>query len=124
VELYIDTNVLKDRNACIFRAADHEDGGRMLLRNIYNYLRAHFSAKLNSSKQKAFIVRSLRFSSHLTNSVPPEPEISSPLSQQPASNPYPEPGESTSPPPPPTNLPKAHLRFRTHHRRKSDTTGL
>jgi hypothetical protein len=39
----------------------------------------------------------------------PEPEGSSPHSQQPAKDPYPEPGESTPPPPPPTNLPKVHF---------------
>jgi hypothetical protein len=31
----------------------------------------------------------------ITNSMAPEPEVSSPLSQQPANGPYPEPGEST-----------------------------
>jgi hypothetical protein len=36
---------------------------------------------------------------YLTNSVAPEPEGSSPLSQQPANDPYPEPGESTPHPP-------------------------
>jgi hypothetical protein len=36
----------------------------------------------------------------LTNSVAPEPEGSSPHSQQPASGPYPEPGESTPHTPP------------------------
>jgi hypothetical protein len=35
---------------------------------------------------------------HLTNSVAPEPEGSSPHSQQPANCPYPEPGESIPPP--------------------------
>jgi hypothetical protein len=35
----------------------------------------------------------------LTNSVAPEPEGSSPHSQEPANNPYPEPGESTPHPP-------------------------
>jgi hypothetical protein len=34
-----------------------------------------------------------------TNSVAPEPEGSSPHSQQPANGPYPEPGESTPHPP-------------------------
>jgi hypothetical protein len=44
-----------------------------------------------------------------TNSVAPEPEGSSPHSQQPASGPYPEPGESTPHPlPPAANLPKVH----------------
>jgi hypothetical protein len=43
----------------------------------------------------------------LTNSVAPEPEGSSPHTQQPANDPYPEPGEST--PHPPTNLPKVHF---------------
>jgi hypothetical protein len=33
--------------------------------------------------------------------VAPEPEGSSPRSQQPANDPYPEPGESTPQPPPP-----------------------
>jgi hypothetical protein len=41
------------------------------------------------------------------NSVAPEPEGSSPHSQQPANCPYPEPGEST--PHPPTNLRKVHF---------------
>jgi hypothetical protein len=36
----------------------------------------------------------------LTHSVGPTPEGSSPHSQQPANGPYPEPGESTPPPPP------------------------
>jgi hypothetical protein len=36
----------------------------------------------------------------LTNSVAPEPEGSSPCSQQPATGPYPEPGESAPPHPP------------------------
>jgi hypothetical protein len=40
--------------------------------------------------------------------VAPEPEGSSPHSQQPANGPYPEPAEST-PHPPPTNLPKVHF---------------
>jgi hypothetical protein len=44
----------------------------------------------------------------LTNSMAPEPEGSSPHSQQPASDPYPEPAESTPHPPPP-NLPKVHF---------------
>jgi hypothetical protein len=35
----------------------------------------------------------------LTNTVEPEPEGSSPHSQQPANGPYPEPGESTPHPP-------------------------
>jgi hypothetical protein len=39
--------------------------------------------------------------------VAPEPEGSSPQSQQPASDPYPEPGKST--PHPPTNLSKVHF---------------
>jgi hypothetical protein len=43
-----------------------------------------------------------------TNSVAPEPEGSSPHSQQPPSGPYPEPGESTPHSSPPTNLPKVH----------------
>jgi hypothetical protein len=43
----------------------------------------------------------------LTNFVAPEPEGSSPHSQQPANDPYPEPGEST--PQPPNNPPKAHF---------------
>jgi hypothetical protein len=34
-----------------------------------------------------------------TNSVAPEPEGSSPHSQEPANDPYPEPGESTPHPP-------------------------
>jgi hypothetical protein len=41
------------------------------------------------------------------NSVVPEPEGSSPHSQQPAIDPYPQQGEST--PHPPTNLPKIHF---------------
>jgi hypothetical protein len=45
---------------------------------------------------------------HITNSVAPEPEGSSPHSQQPATGPYPEPGESTSTPHPPI-LPKIHF---------------
>jgi hypothetical protein len=36
----------------------------------------------------------------------PEPEGSSPHSQQPASGPYPEPGESTPHPPPPARGPR------------------
>jgi hypothetical protein len=43
----------------------------------------------------------------MTNSVAPEPEGSSPHSQQPANGPYPEPAEST--PHPPTNLSKVHF---------------
>jgi hypothetical protein len=43
----------------------------------------------------------------LTNSVAPEPEVSSPHSQQPASDPYPEPVEST--PHTPTYLPKVNF---------------
>jgi hypothetical protein len=39
-------------------------------------------------------------STTLTNSVAPEPEGSSPHSQQPVNDPYPEPGESTPHPPP------------------------
>jgi hypothetical protein len=39
--------------------------------------------------------------------VAPEPEGSSPHSQQPANGPYPEPGQST--PPPPANLPRSIL---------------
>jgi hypothetical protein len=41
----------------------------------------------------------------LTNTVTPEPEGSSPHSQQPASDPHPEPGESTPPPPTPSQSP-------------------
>jgi hypothetical protein len=51
--------------------------------------------------------RSNRQSSHSTNSVAPQPEGSSPHSQQPATDPYPEPDEST--PHPPTSLPKVHF---------------
>jgi hypothetical protein len=40
--------------------------------------------------------------------VAPEPEGSSPHSQQPANGPYPEPGKST-PPPPPAIRPKVHF---------------
>jgi hypothetical protein len=43
----------------------------------------------------------------LTHSVEPEPDGSSPHSQQPATCPYPEPGGST--PHPPTSLPKVHF---------------
>jgi hypothetical protein len=43
----------------------------------------------------------------ITNSVAPEPEGSSPHSQQPANDTYLEPGESTQHPP--TNLPKVHF---------------
>jgi hypothetical protein len=43
----------------------------------------------------------------LTNSVAPEPEDSSPGSWQPATGPYPQPGEFTTPLPP-ANLPKVH----------------
>jgi hypothetical protein len=45
--------------------------------------------------------------SELTNSMAPEPEGSSPHSQQPPNGPYPEPGEST-PHRHPTNSPKVH----------------
>jgi hypothetical protein len=44
----------------------------------------------------------------LTNSVAPEPEGSSPHSQQPANGPYPEPGESTSHTLTPASLPKVY----------------
>jgi hypothetical protein len=44
----------------------------------------------------------------VTDSVAPEPEGSSPHSQQPASGPYPEPGESTAHPLP-ADLPKVHF---------------
>jgi hypothetical protein len=52
----------------------------------------------------------------LTNSVAPEPEGSSPHSQQPANGPYPEPGESTPHPPQPISLrsiviPSSNLRL-------------
>jgi hypothetical protein len=43
----------------------------------------------------------------LTNPVAPESEGSSPHSQQPANDPYPESAEST--PHPPNNLPKVHF---------------
>jgi hypothetical protein len=43
----------------------------------------------------------------MINSVAPEPEGSSPHSQQPAKGPYPEPGEPT--PTPPNNLPKIYF---------------
>jgi hypothetical protein len=56
----------------------------------------------------------LTVSNQITNSVTPEPESSPPRSQQPASGPYPEPGEST--PHPPTNLPKVHLIPSSHLR--------
>jgi hypothetical protein len=60
---------------------------------------------------------SLEASTELTNSVAPEPEGSSPHSQQPANGPYPEPGEST--PPSPSQqislrsilIPSSHLRL-------------
>jgi hypothetical protein len=57
---------------------------------------------------KITLIKSVHFLKHLTNSVMPEPEGSSPHSQQPTNDPYPEPGEST-PNPPPTNLPKVHF---------------
>jgi hypothetical protein len=41
----------------------------------------------------------------ITNSVAPEPEGSSPHSQQPANGPYPEPGEFTPHTPPPSQSP-------------------
>jgi hypothetical protein len=51
-----------------------------------------------------------------TNSVAPEPEVSSPHSQRPANAPYLEPGESTRRPPKPISLrsiliPSSHLRL-------------
>jgi hypothetical protein len=46
--------------------------------------------------------------SQLTNSVAPEPIGSSLHSPEPATGPYPEPGES-APPPPQACLPKIHL---------------
>jgi hypothetical protein len=48
------------------------------------------------------------------NSVAPQPEGSSPHTQQPATGCYPEPGEST--PHPTTNLPKVHLILSSHIR--------
>jgi hypothetical protein len=45
----------------------------------------------------------------LTNSMAPEPEGSSPHSQQPANGPYPEPGESTPHTHTHTSLPKVHF---------------
>jgi hypothetical protein len=60
-------------------------------------------------------MRDILTPSYLTNSAAPEPEGSSPCSQQPASDPYPEPGESTPPlPPQPISLrsiwiPSSHL---------------
>jgi hypothetical protein len=50
--------------------------------------------------------------SHTLIIVAPEPEGSSPYSQEPANGPYPEPGEST--PNPPTNLPKITLMIVLH----------
>jgi hypothetical protein len=51
----------------------------------------------------------------LYNSVAPKPEVSSPHSQQPASNPYPEPGEYTTHPQPISLrsilIPSSHLRL-------------
>jgi hypothetical protein len=41
----------------------------------------------------------------ITKYVAPEPEGSSPHSQNPANGPYPEPGESTPHPPPPSQSP-------------------
>jgi hypothetical protein len=57
-----------------------------------------------------------KFISTVTNSVAPEPKGSSPHSQQPANDPYLEPGESTPPPPQPISLtsifsPPSHLRL-------------
>jgi hypothetical protein len=49
----------------------------------------------------------LKRQSDLSISVAPEPEGSSPHSQDPANGPYPEPGEST--PRPPINLLKIHF---------------
>jgi hypothetical protein len=45
-----------------------------------------------------------------TNSVVPEPKGSSPCSQDPTTDPYAEPTEST--PHPPASLPKIHSNFR------------
>jgi hypothetical protein len=58
----------------------------------------------------------IRLYVELTNSVAPEPEGSSPHSQQPANGPYPEPGESTPHPPQPISprsilIPSSHLRL-------------
>jgi hypothetical protein len=52
----------------------------------------------NSEKKVPFNGFHQNTGNPITNSVAPEPEGSSPHSQQPASGPYPEPGESTPPP--------------------------
>jgi hypothetical protein len=45
------------------------------------------------------ILKTLGVETLITNSVAPEPKGSSPHSQQPANDPYPEPGESNPHPP-------------------------
>jgi hypothetical protein len=73
-------------------------------RNISRYYPQYFDLK---GPQSLFFSQSDRLClSPLTKSVAPEPESSSPHSQQPTTSPYPESGEST--PHPPTNLPKIH----------------
>jgi hypothetical protein len=72
--------------------------------------------RVTTQKLVASVTFSIEPNHVLTNSVAPEPEGSSPHSQQPANYPYPEPGESTPHPPQPISLrsiliPSSHLRL-------------
>jgi hypothetical protein len=62
---------------------------------------------------------------HITNSTAPEPEGSSPHSQQPANGPCPEPGESTPHPPrPPQPISRISILFPSSHIRLCLPSGL
>jgi hypothetical protein len=102
-------------SACIHRITDNpspdkypDHRERINLRNniVTPYLKGWLhgiQSPLNFKSYRLFIT----FNNETTNSVAPEPEGSSPHSQEPATSPSPEPGEST--PYPPTNLPKFHF---------------
>jgi hypothetical protein len=105
-------HVTQQKSSCVSEAQKYESCDRnyvkhlpVLVPRVCLHKLIHVSNTVHNTSVELYW-KSL--TSPLTNSVAPEPEDSSPHSQQPANGPYPEPGEST-PPPPPASLPKVHF---------------